>query len=217
MPKSVRLAIVGAGDLGRTLYRQLKDVPGYEVTGFFDDTCVGSIIHDTPVLGSIRDLLTGSHVEQYDQVAMAIGYRHLDARAELYDKLLSANVRFATIIHPSAFIASGATIGVGTIISAGCVLDTGVVVAANCLVNIGCVIAHDSKIGSHTFLGPSVNIAGFVTVGERCFLGIGTTVIDNIRLGDGSQTAGGAVVISDVSTGVMVAGVPAVEKKRIRQ
>ncbi len=40
-------------------------------------------------------------------------------------------------------------------------------------------------------------------------------LIDNLTLGDDCQTAGGAVVIHDVESGDMVAGVPAVTKKKV--
>lgn len=215
MPEPVRLAVIGAGDLGRTLLQQLKDLPQFKVVGFYDDTRAGAFVNAVPVLGSIDELQQGMHRDRYDMLLMAIGYRHLSVRAILYDRLVKYGFRFATIIHPSACIASDSIIGEGTIVSAGCILDTGVSVGANCLLNIGCVIAHDSRIGAHTFLGPSVNIAGFVSIGERCFLGIGSTIIDNINVGDGSQTAGGAVVIKDVIPEILVAGVPAVEKKRL--
>ncbi|MCX7386119.1 MAG: NeuD/PglB/VioB family sugar acetyltransferase [Planctomycetales bacterium] len=214
---TIRVAIVGAGDLGRTLQRQLSDIPELQLVGFFDDTCVGASVAEYPVLGTIDDSLQPRWRVSYDAMIMAIGYRHLKFRQQLFERLSLAGVKWATVVHPSAIVASNVELADGVFISAGCVLDVGVKVGVNSFLNIGCVVCHDCHIGAHTFLGPSVTIAGFVRVGERCFIGIGTTVIDNRTLGDDCQTAGGAVVIADVRSGTLVAGVPAIEKKMVQQ
>jgi acetyltransferase-like isoleucine patch superfamily enzyme len=48
-------------------------------------------------------------------------------------------------------------------------------------------------------------------------IGIGATVLENLTIGAGAYVAAGAVVTVDVSSGMMVAGVPAVEKKPVRR
>ncbi len=210
--ESKRVAIVGAGDFGRSLQRQLADIPEYSVVGFFDDSESTS----PALLGSIDAALSTDCREKYDELIMAIGYRHLEFRQQLFERFQHSGIKWATVVHPLASVAASATVGQGAIVSAGCVLDVGVSIGANTFVNIGCVIAHDSSIGAHTFLGPSVNVAGFVVTGERCFIGIGTTIIDNQRLGDGCQTAAGAVVTREVGPSELVAGVPAKVKKVLR-
>jgi sugar O-acyltransferase (sialic acid O-acetyltransferase NeuD family) len=206
-----RVAIVGAGDLGKSLMRQIADIPALRFVGFFDDTAES----DPHLLGTIDDAATSVCRTWYDELVMGIGYRHLRFRQTLFERLRDQGIQWATVTHPSATVATSASIGEGTIVSAGCLLDVGVTIGANTLLNIGCVIAHDSSVGAHTFLGPSVNVAGFVTIGQRCFLGVGTTIIDNQRLKDGCQTAAGAVVTSDVGPSKLVAGVPAVTKKTL--
>ena len=59
------------------------------------------------------------------------------------------------------------------------------------------------------FIAPGANIAGYVTIEEGCFIGINATIIDHISIGKYSVIAGGAVVIDDVPSNVMVAGNPA--------
>lgn len=213
---AIRVAIVGAGDFGRTLQRQLSEFPAIKLVGFFDDTCVGASVAGHLVLGTIEDSMQPRWRLEYDAMIMAIGYRHLKLRQRLFERLSLAGVKWATVVHPSAIVANDVELGHGVYVSAGCVLDVGVKVGANSFLNIGCVIAHDCCIGANSFLGPSVSLAGFVIVGERCFIGIGTTVINNRTLGDDCQTAGGAVVVADVRAGTLVAGVPAVEKKMVQ-
>lgn len=210
-----RIAIIGGGDLGQTLQKHLAEYDHFELVGFFDDTRLGESINGVPVLGGLDSIASPGLRSQFDCVVLGIGYRHLEFRQKLFDSVLAGGVPFATLIHPTAIVSPDSQVGAGSVIFPGCVLDTGVVIGCNSLLNVGCVIAHDSEIGSNSFLGPSVSVAGFVKTGERCFLGIGTVLIDNLKLGDDCQTAGGAVVIRDVEDRQLVAGVPAVVKKKV--
>lgn len=200
-----RIAILGAGDLGRTLAHHATTA-GFEVSGFYDDSCVGSVIDGRPVLGGLQDVATGG---DWEELVMGIGYNHLQFRQDLFTKLCTAGLKFATLIHPSAYIDRSATVEAGAIIFPGCILDAHAQVLENSLLNTGCVIAHDTVVGPHTFLGPAVQLAGFIRIGARCFLGIGTTVIDNVQMGDDTQTGGGTVVIKDTPGKVLLVGSPA--------
>jgi UDP-3-O-[3-hydroxymyristoyl] glucosamine N-acyltransferase len=82
------------------------------------------------------------------------------------------------------------------------------VIGDNVLINIGCVIAHDTNINSNCFLSPSVNLAGFVNVGEKSILGINCTVIDNIKIHSNTQIGGGGVVIKNINKNGLYVGNP---------
>jgi sugar O-acyltransferase (sialic acid O-acetyltransferase NeuD family) len=204
-----RVAIIGAGDLGRTLVAQLRDSGDVRAVAFFDDVVPKKTVCGLPVRGSIADVAAEYRSGSFDAALMGIGYKHLVFRAELFERLRGDGVAFATQIHPSCHIAGSAKVAQGSILFPGCTLDVGVVVGPNCLLNTGCTIAHDTRIAGHSFLGPGVTLAGCVNVEERCFLGVGSTVIDNIEIGAGAQTGGGAVVTRNVESGALVVGVPA--------
>jgi acetyltransferase-like isoleucine patch superfamily enzyme len=59
-----------------------------------------------------------------------------------------------------------------------------------------------------------LNLAGHTTVGECCFLGIGTTTVDGVKLGALTRSAAGSVITKDNVGNELLAGVPAVVKKR---
>ena len=205
-----RVAILGAGDLGRTLVAQLIDHPTLVAVAFFDDTReAGTVVDALPVRGGLGDVVAAFAAGQFDRVILGIGYKHLAFRAALYDRLTAAGVPFAALIHPSAFVHPTAVVADGAVLFPRCVLDAGVHVGAGVLLNTACVVAHDTVIAPHTFLGPGVTIAGFVHVGTQCFLGVGTVIIDNVTVGDGAQTGGGAVVTREVAPRTLVVGVPA--------
>jgi 2,3,4,5-tetrahydropyridine-2-carboxylate N-succinyltransferase/tetrahydrodipicolinate N-acetyltransferase len=53
-------------------------------------------------------------------------------------------------------------------------------------------------------------------IGRGATIGLGAAVIEERIIGEGAFVAAGAVVVNDVEAGSLVAGVPAVFKKRIQ-
>ncbi|MBV9549404.1 MAG: acetyltransferase [Alphaproteobacteria bacterium] len=211
---TTRIGIIGAGDLGRTVAALLQDDEEFAIAGFYDDKEASrgvKAVDGLPLLGPISEVALAV---AFDEALIAIGYRHLEFRLALFERLRTAAVPFATFIHPSAFVHRTARIAAGAILFPRCVVDAGASVGATSLLNTGCVIAHDSHIGPGNFLGPGVLMAGLVRTGSRCFIGAGTVVKDNVCLEDDCSTGAGAVVVGNVAARTLVAGVPARAMKR---
>lgn len=208
-----RVAIIGAGDLGRQVAHHARSVSGLTVTGFFDDVREKQSLVDTvPVIGGIADVV-GAHAQgAFDALLIGIGYKHLRFRQTLYEDL-AGRIPFAQLIHPRAWVDPTCIIEPGAIIFPGCTLDMNVVIGANALLNLGCIVAHDSSIGAGCFLSPGVNVAGFVRIHPMVSLGIGTIVIDNVSIASGVRTGAGAVVTESLAVAGLHAGVPARFKK----
>lgn len=205
----IRVAIIGAGELGRQVSHHAQAIPGCSVAGFFDDTRVrGEPSHGLPILGTTATIEECHRAGEFDQLIIAIGYRHMDARHAMY-KRFEGKVPFATLIHPSATIDRDAKVGDGAVIYAGCVVDTEAEIGSNTLLNLGCVISHNSSVGESCFIAPSVSIAGFVSIGRSVKLGIGTIVIDNVLIEPGITTGAGAVVTRNLTEPGIYIGIPA--------
>jgi len=204
----IRTAIIGAGALGQQFAQHLRQTPPWKVAGFFDDWQTTSSGPDL-ILGKIADVVVAYAAGQFDNLLLALGYRHMDRRKQLFEELIGAGVPFARFVHPSAYVDFSAVLAPGVFVSPGCVLDLNVQVEANVTLYPGCVIAHDSQIGAHSILAPGVRLAGQVKIGEGCFLGIGTTIIDSLSLTANVRTGGGAVLIHDANVSGTYVGVPA--------
>lgn len=126
-------------------------------------------------------------------------------------------LKFTTIIHPTAIISATAQIGEGVIINAGTIIASGVKIHDHVAINKGVIIGHDTEIKRYSVIQPGVKIGGHVVVNVGATLGIGSVVIEDIVIGEYSLIAAGAVVIKDVPSNTLVAGVPAVHKKNINQ
>ncbi len=211
----MRLGIIGAGDLGIQLAHLARKTGKYEPTVFFDDTLApGTVVNGITVLGGLDALDSASGAPPFDELIVAIGYRHLAFRQQVFERL-QGRFRFATLVDPSAIVDATCMLGEGAIVYPGCVLDMNVHVDGNALLNAGCVVAHDSVVGAGCFLSPAVKLAGFVTLEPSVVLGIGTIVIDNIRISSGVRTAAGAVVIHNLDVPGLYVGIPARFKKDI--
>lgn len=203
-----KLAIIGAGDLGKLVAHHALDAE-FEVVGYFDDTIEkGKIIQNHTVLGEIDSIEDAYRNGIFDCLFIAIGYKHLDFRWKLFS-IWKGRIPMARIIHSSAYLDPTVEVGEGCFVLPGCVLDKGVKLGDNVILNTGCVVAHDSVIGSNSFLGPGVTLAGFISIGESCFIGVGTTIIDNVTLKNHIQTGGGSVVTKSLEKQGLYVGVPA--------
>ena len=71
-----RLLIIGAGDTGEKMLREIKENPrlNYEVVGFLDDNPKkkGMRIHGVPVLGSVGRIMDLAYNDEFDEILIAI-------------------------------------------------------------------------------------------------------------------------------------------------
>lgn len=165
------LLVIGASSFGQ-LVSVLAEECGRTVAGFVDDTANGpDIFAGTSDLG--KKFEPGSH-----DLVMAIGYKHLRARLELFEKLRSSGFAFPPLIHPRARISNHARIGAGCLVMAGADVDAFTEIGNACVLWPNATVSHDNRIGENTFISPSATLCGFVTVGHSTFIGANCTIID---------------------------------------
>jgi sugar O-acyltransferase (sialic acid O-acetyltransferase NeuD family) len=208
-----RLAIIGAGDLGKLISHHAINDNHYSVVGFFDDTFKkDEFVNEIKVLGGIKDVLEIYNSGFFDFIMIGIGYKHMQFRKKVFNDFFN-DIPFGTIIHSSCYVDSSCEIGKGSFLLPGCILDKDVQIGENTLLNTGCIIAHDTTIKAHCFLSPGVNVAGKIIIEESCIIGINATIIDNITICPNVQIGGGAVVINNIFMPGLYVGLPAKFKK----
>ena len=121
---------------------------------------------------------------------------------------------FEPLVHPRAHVTPTARIGRGCIVMADADLESGVTVGAHTFVNMKAMVGHDVTVGDYAVIGPGTLIGGNALIGAGAFLGIGSIILEDRRVGEDAVVAAGAVVRQDIEPGTMVAGVPAVVKRR---
>ena len=119
------------------------------------------------------------------------------------------------LVHPSANVSPMAELAEGVFIGAASIVAPNTRIGPFSLLNRGVSIGHNNIVDRCVVISPSATTASSVHLCEGCVLGIGCTVLEQVTIGAGSYVAGGAVVLKDVAPGRLVAGIPAVEKKRL--
>jgi FlaA1/EpsC-like NDP-sugar epimerase len=101
MAETKRLFIIGAGDGGEKIYREIhnNDRLKYTVVGFLDDdlTKVGRKIHGVPVLGRIKDIKTIAKKVKADEALIAIPSATSEQMREILTHLRESGIKFKTI------------------------------------------------------------------------------------------------------------------------
>jgi sugar O-acyltransferase (sialic acid O-acetyltransferase NeuD family) len=204
-----KLLIWGASKNSKQLAEVARASGEYEVVAFLDDLHPereGERLHDVPVLGTVegaRRLLDGGVRHVYVAVCDPATRMRLAGRAREWGFSL------ATIVHPTAIIARGATIGDGSLIGAHSIVNVDVRVGENVLMYDHVVVGHDSVLGDGVHLGPHVALAGEVTVEPGTWIALGAMVADRVRVGSNVMIGMGSVVVRDVPSNVVAFGSPA--------
>jgi sugar O-acyltransferase (sialic acid O-acetyltransferase NeuD family) len=202
--------IVGAGGHGQVVADILRAqrVAGddLELIGYADDNPAlqGRERLGKPVLGPVAAIARIEH----DAVVVAVGDNA--GRERLYESFAKAGVRLVVACHPSAVIASGATLGDGSMVCARVVVGCESRVGRGVILNTACTIDHHARIEDFVHVAPGVHLGGDVSVGARTLLGIGAVVLPGVSIGRGAVVGAGAVVTRNVADGATVVGVPAV-------
>jgi sugar O-acyltransferase (sialic acid O-acetyltransferase NeuD family) len=142
-------------------------------------------------------------------LAVPGGPKSFRLRREIIRGLHVPFERFATVIHPSAYVSPLATIGRNVLIMAGVVVTSNARIGNHVCVLPNSVIHHDVEIGDYSLIGANVTLAGSVVVGEGCYVASGSSVMNDIEIGDGALIGLASNVIRGVAARATVAGNPA--------
>lgn len=205
------LMIVGASGFGREvawLVERINQVsPTWNLLGFLDDNgaLLGSRINGYPVLGNVQD------VDQFPDAWFVCAIGSSAIRKKVVDKMLEKNpdVKFGTVIDPSAEISDLVTIGQGTIICAHTIVTVNIRIGDHVIMNLDCTVGHDAEIGDFVTMYPSVNVSGLCSIGCGTELGTGMQVIQAKSIGENTVIGAGSVVVRDIPSNCTAVGSPA--------
>jgi len=168
------------------------DVFGYPVVG--DDENLPSVLKDRRVEGAV--------------VAIGDNWRRHEVARTVRERF--PGIAFPAIVHPSAQVARGVTIGDGAVLLAGVVVNSDATVGEFCLLNTNSSLDHDSRMDLASSLGPNAAVGGGAAIGAFSAVAIGATVLQNRRVGEHAIVGAQALVLTDVPSHTVAYGAPAV-------
>lgn len=206
-----RVAIFGAGGLAREMRQVMRDIAAAgqpsDLVAFIVDPGLEApdTVHGVPVA---RDAVAMLRADAGLRIVVALG--DPAAREAAVARITAAvGPRFATLVHPRAWIGDTVTIGEGSMIFGFTSATTDVRIGRHVLINPACAIAHDCVLEDFATLAPGVILAGGVRLEAGCNLGTGAKVLPRQCIGRGAVVGGGALVRATVAAGSTVVGVPA--------
>lgn len=201
---SKKLVIIGASGHGKVIADiALKN--GYKIVGFLDDSDSVKGICGFPVLGSTKIVY---EYKENCEFVIAIGNN------EIREKIATTyNVKWATLIHPTAVLGINVEIGEGTVIMANAVINSCASIGKHCIINTGSIVEHDNVLDDYVHISPNAALAGTVRIGKKTHIGVNACVKNNIYITKGVIVGAGAAVVKNIKEEGVYVGIPA---KRIR-
>lgn len=130
-------------------------------------------------------------------------------RQSISQQLCERGFRLTSLVHPSAVVADGVSLGAGTLIAVRAIINPGCAIGRGCIINSGAIVDHDCLLDDFVHIGPGVNLAGSIKIGTGSWIGVGASVRDGVRIGQWTMVGAGAVVVQDLPSDVTAYGVPA--------
>ncbi|MBN1967849.1 MAG: 2,3,4,5-tetrahydropyridine-2,6-dicarboxylate N-acetyltransferase [Candidatus Delongbacteria bacterium] len=173
---------------------------------FFGNDDFGILIGEWEIVKSFLDDYKDRIVEKY------IKNDRRNSAIPMLD-LKEINAR----IEPGAIIRETAKIGNNCVIMMGAVINLGAEIGDSTMIDMNVVVGGRVLVGKNCHIGAGSVLAGVieppsatpVIIEDNVMMGANVVVLEGVRVGKGAVVAAGAVVVSDVPAGKVVAGIPA--------
>jgi len=193
---------------GQSIRNQAARGGPLRLHGFLDDViAAGTAVLDAAVLGPFESWKGLPETLRFLAPLHKAG--HMVERAARIRGLGVPSARWVSVIDPDADVPDSVSVGAGTLVSPFASCQPGVRLGDHVAVRSGAGIGHDTHVGDFAFFGINSATCGYVTVEEGAHISPGACIREHVRVGAWSVVGLGAVVLSDVPEGTVVAGNPA--------
>ena len=213
----MRYLVIGAAGHAQEVAWALRVRESTERRGcdlvFFDDRIAPGPLASG--LGEVRGPLDAvAEVAGEAESRLVLGLGLPRPKTRVVERFSSSGLAWETVIHPSAQVGPGVTIGEGSYVAAGAVVSVGVRIGRFATINVHCGVAHDAVVGDFASVHPNAHLAGGTVVGASCEIGSGAVAIQGVSIGPSAVLGAGAVAVRSLVGGRTYVGVPARELRR---
>jgi sugar O-acyltransferase (sialic acid O-acetyltransferase NeuD family) len=199
------LLIFGGGGHGKVIIELVRSLNCYQLVGVIDDRLpTGSQILGLPVLGS-AEALPEMHQQGVNLAINAVGgIGNVAIRIKIFDILAQSSFTFPTVVHPTAFVESSASMDAGVQVLSQSYISSDAKIGFGTVINAGVVVSHDCVLGKCVNLSPGAMLAGNVRVEDFVQIGMAATINLDLTIGARSRIGNGATVKADVPADTIV-------------
>lgn len=208
-----KLVIIGAGGFGRSIYHLATQSNGYktefEIKGFIDDN--QNALNNFSAYPHVINTIAEYTIDEQDVFACSIG--NVETKKKVIEFLTAKGAVFITLIHNSANIGPGVSIGKGCIVGINTIIDADAIIKDYSLIQSGSVIGHDAKIGNFCRIDCNVICVGGVIISDEVTIHSSAVINHNVTVEKNAIVGAGSFVIRKVKEFTTVMGSPAINLK----
>ena len=209
-----KVVVMGGTGIGIIAASIIDVLPDMEFLGFLnDDIPVGETqgkFKRLPVIGTSQDVY--KFINDNDTYVL-LAYKTMKKEDKMWEKYLALDIpheKFINVIHPSSQIPWGyCEIGYGVMMAPNVQLSPDTTISDNCILLGNSFIGHDSTLERYVSVANHATIGARVHVGKAVHIGTNASIRQGVKIGDFSLVGMGSVVLDDVPSNSIVAGVPA--------
>jgi sugar O-acyltransferase (sialic acid O-acetyltransferase NeuD family) len=208
----IPIFVFGTGGHAKVVIDTVRCANKFKLLFLIDDkqNVKNSRVLKCQCIGGRDELL--AHRDQVNEGIVAIGNNFV--RTEIADWLNNKSFDLATIIHPSAIIASDVNIEAGTLVMPSVVINPSVNIGRNVIINTNSIVEHDCQIDSGAHIAPGSILSGGVVIEKNVFVGAGSVILPGLRIGENAIVGANSTVLRDISPNETVVGSPARSLKK---
>jgi acetyltransferase EpsM len=208
------IIIIGGSGNGSVIADAITDArlqhsSNARVCGFLNDRLAkGDQIAGYPVLGSLTDV----------QLFLKQGFRfiftiyRIDGQKERIDIFKSLNIpqeALFTFIHPMAYVAPSAKVGLGTVLMPQVSVSSEAVIGDGCLLMVNSSVGHNTVLNAHCHLAAQSCLSSHVLLEEGVHIALNATVREDLVIKKYSTLGMGSVLLNNIGEKEIWAGNPA--------
>lgn len=173
-----KIVIIGAGPLGINAAHIIQQQNIFKIVGFIDfmkGTVAGlPLIGDDSVLDSLK-------LDGVDNAVVCIGDSH--KRIAISEEIKRKGFEIPTLIHPSADLGIGSTIGEGSIIFHSAFIGPETIIGPYCIVEAGAFIGHNAILHEGVLLSARTVVGNQTSIGRCTTFKIGAGCANKLSIG----------------------------------
>lgn len=205
-----KLILIGGGGHCKSVI-EIAESAGYTILGILDrPEEVGKKVLDYEIIGVDDDI--PRHVNQADFVITVGFIKNPALRIKLYEKVLQAGGKLATLIASTAHVSKYAQIGQGTVVMHQAFVNAGAVIGNNVIINTFANIEHDAQIGNQCHISTGTMVNGDCQIGDNCFIGSQSVLANAISICSDVIVGAGSLVRKSIHQAGIYSGNPAILK-----
>lgn len=201
-----KLILIGGGGHCKSVI-DIAEVLGYQIVGILDmPTEIGKRVLGYEIIGSDEDI--GKYV---DNAMFMITVGHIKdstLRIKLHDMVVNNGGKLATLIAPTAYVSTHASIGEGSIIMHHSMVNADATVGKGSIINTYANIEHDAQIGDFCHISTGAMINGNCMVGNNTFVGSQSVMVNGTEICEGCVIGAGSLVRKNIKIKGVYSGNP---------